>query len=199
MRLFKKFARKKAPRHKFDQRLVFRFRDLSGAAYYSWPDDTAVSIERLSVLEEYSFLLAIGLSKNHYNEYLDALEAADLDARTSKKPSGKVLAIIHDMRERQGKITTVDVYYNYLALFYFREDEKVTGFSQQIQDEKATAFKAAAQKSNSFFFQLPELKKLLGHTAFISGKWQELEAVSQALESNHQRKMKYFSGKESGR
>lgn len=196
---WKKPKEPKAPKHDHHQDLVFRFKDLDGINYFGWPDDSAVSIERLSKMGEFGMYMAKGLSMAHYHDYLDQLEKANLEyvADTKKAKPGLVNAIIYDMRQHAGRICTIDVYYNYLAIFYIRQDEKLDGFSQQIQDEKVKAFEKAANDRHSFFFRLPELKKLQGFMNFTSENWHELVSLSALLEKQHQEKMKLYSGQRS--
>jgi hypothetical protein len=190
------FNKNKTPKHAHDQRLTFRFKDLNGNAYFQLPDDMAISPERLSILEEYIMWMAAGMSNKQFNDYLTAIETADLEYKKNGKNPGLVPAIIHDMRMHKGRLVTVDIYYNYLALFYFRQDEHVGIFSQQIQNEKANAFKEASNKGSSFFFHLPELKKLYEYTNITSGNWHELVRLSAILDAEHSKKMGYYSTKE---
>lgn len=188
---------KRNKQHKHDNRMLYQF-TWKGVHYFKLPEDVFIGIDRLGVLEEYKMWIGQGMSNKMFEDYLTAIEQADFEYKTAeekKKQPGKVPAIIHDMRQHKGRIAVADVYYNYLAVFYFRQDEVVKGFSQVIQEEKANAFKEAASQQDSFFFRLPELGKLLGFTNFTSEKWQELVKLSNLLESRHQEKMQYYSGK----
>lgn len=193
------FKRNKQPRHKTDQRMVYQF-TWKGTNYFKLPEDVFIGIDRLGVLEEYQMWMAQGMSKQMFNDYLDAIERENLAYITDPKKAspGKVNAIIYDMRQHKGKLNVADVYYNYLAIFYFTDNESVNVFSQRIQEEKANAFKEAAQHQDSFFFRLPELGKLLSYTNFTSEKWPELVRLSSLLEENHREKMKFYSQPKSG-
>lgn len=190
----------KQPQHKKDQRMIYVF-TWKGQHYFKLPEDVFIGIERLGVLEEYKMWMAQGMSGKMFNEYLDALEKANFEyvADPKKANPGKANAIIYDMRKHKGMLTVADVYYNYLALFYFTEEEEVSQFIQRIQDEKCNAFKEAAKDSNSFFFRLPELGRLIKFMDFTSEKWEEFLKASSLLENQHNEKMKFYSQTKSGR
>lgn len=181
------------PQHKHDQKLVYRFTDLKGRHYFQHGDDTAMSIERMSKLQEYFIWITRGMSDVQYEELIDSALVAHEEYIGTKKNPGKTAAILHELKKRKSMVAPISVYYNYLATCYIRQDEHPDQFSEPIHNEKIIAFQTAVKKSDSFFFLLPELKELCRYTYFTHERWQEFIALSQRAEQNHRETIKYFS------
>lgn len=192
MKLFKR-DKTTQPKHHHDQRLTYRFTDLNGKHYFQHGDDTAMSIERMSKLQEYFIWITRGMSDVQYEELIDAALTAHEEHIATKKNPGKTSAILHELKKRKTQIAPISVYYNYLATCYIRQDERSDEWSDQIHEEKITAFQKAVKKSDSFFFRLPELKELCKYTYFTHEKWEEFTRLSRLAEENHKQTILYFS------
>lgn len=194
MRIFRRRSKQpSAPQHKHDQKLVYRFTDLNNHHYFQHGDDTAMCIERMSRLQEYFIWITRGMSDKQYEELIDAALAAHEEHIATKKNPGKTAAILHELKKKKTQVAPINVYYNYLATCYIRQDEKPDELSDQIHEEKIQAFQKAVKKSDSFFFHLPELKELCKYTYFTHEKWQEFTRLSRLVEENHNQTVQYFS------
>lgn len=106
------------------------------------------------------------------------------------KNAAKMGAIITEVRDREKRSVPVDVWYNYLACCYVREDESEKSFNEQIQSEKAATFKAAANDANSFFFLLPELRVLTKLSNILPTAWQSICRESMINQNRHKELIK---------
>lgn len=153
--------------------LVFAFSH-GGYDYYQYPEHLGMPLFRLSKLSEYNIWISRGLTKKNLLDLMDTADKLLFEGLSTGKNAAKLGAIITEIRDRENKAVPVEVWYNYLACSYIRDDEKEDKFNEQIQQEKASVFKAASNEANSFFFLLPELKALTTHSNILPIAWQSI-------------------------
>jgi hypothetical protein len=183
--IFKKikgwFNRKKIAK----ENLLFAFRH-KGVNYYQFPEYLSVPIERLSKIAEYAKWITRGLDKKNLLELVELADAALFEGIKESKNAAKIGYILQEIKERESKCVPSDVYFNYFAACYIREDEDPCAFSEQIQGEKAQLFKDASGDIDSFFFHLPELKDLQKHSTTSSDVWMNIAKESAIQQKRHQ-------------
>jgi hypothetical protein len=167
---FKRKARAK-------ENLIFAFRH-KGVDYYQFPEYLSIPIDRLSKIAEYAKWITRGLDKKNLLELIDIADKTLYEGLSNSKNAAKIGYIIQEIRERENKCVNADIYYNYFASYYIREDEDPLIFSEQIQQEKAALFKDASGDINSFFFHLPELRELQKQSSISTSVWESIAKES---------------------
>lgn len=167
---------KRKPRLK--EGLEFCFKDLDGYSYYKFPDETLLPLARIAVIQNFILEATRGMTKDELYKLLDMIDAHVHKGLHDPRNAAKVAGVVHEIRLREQMINNEDLYYNYLAACYIREDEKVEVYNLQCQKEKVQAFKKGATRIDSFFFHLPELKKLCELLNISTGSWTELMKLS---------------------
>lgn len=168
------------------------FVDSEGNQYYHYPDSVALPISRLSKLMEYMMWINKGISPEEHDKMLDVMDKAMVEGLRDGKNAAKIGFIIQEMRERRGKVIPPELLCNYIAVVNVREDEDPTVFNNVIHLQKVEAIKNEIEKGNGyFFFQSPELKRLLNSLntteeellLLLKNSKIKAEAVNQLLDS----------------
>lgn len=189
------FKKKVSPALKAN--LVFCFKDHKGKSYYKFPNDSVTPMERMGYIQDFITEATRGMTKVEMDRLLHIAETAIHNGLSSPRNTAVIGAVIHEMRLRENMINDVNLYYNYLAACYIREDENPYKFNQQAQQEKVKAFEYAQTQENSFFFQLPELKKLLELLNISTGKWSDVIELSTLMQKRKIKGETYLKSKSS--
>lgn len=155
--------------------LEFRYTDLSGLAYFGFPKDMGLPVERLGKLYYYTELLFKGLSPAE-DEMIDRRinEALETGLTNPKeKAAAKIGALLMEREKRRKLVFHSELIYNILAVQWIREDEEVGVFNNEIQMQKVDQFKKEVEQKGAFpFFQVEELKQLNSFLKMSSDEWQ---------------------------
>jgi len=154
--------------------LEYRYTDLNNVAYFGFPKDMAMSVERLGKLYYFSELLFKGLSAEE-DEKIDQMinEALEMGLSNPKeKSAAKIGSLLIERDKRRKLVFHSEIIYNLLAVQWVREDEDPGVFSNEIQMQKVDQFKKeVAEKSAYPFFQVPELKQLNSFFNVSKDEW----------------------------
>lgn len=167
-------------------KLEYAFTDQSGKKYYRFPEGVSLSIERYGHLTKYITLLSARLTPENMDKILDKMLEIIQAGIGKDKNAAKVAALVYELKDRDKWIVPAQLVYDILAVQYIREDENPSKFDNQIHKEKVSTFIDDISKSE-FFFQLPELKKLISSTLMSHEDWekycQESGLQNQKIES----------------
>jgi len=156
--------------------LVPRYTDMNGLAYFAFPKDMGLPVERLGKLYHYTELLFKGLSASE-DEAIDNAIESNLEAgiRNAKnKSAAKIGALLIERKKRRGIILHHELIYNILAVQWIREDEEPTVFNNEIQKQKVEQFQRESEAGNSHpFFQAPELIQLNSFLKMSIEEWEQ--------------------------
>lgn len=187
MKLPKLFKREEPP---IRENLKYAFTDPKGRKgkrhYYQFESFDRIPIERIAKIQTLNLEITKAITKDEMNNLLDLADGAIHKGLSNPKEAARVTAILNEMRLRNTQIASLEVYYGYLAACYIREDENPMRFNVQAQKEKAEAFKGAANDYNSFFFALPEYKRLCELLNILTIDWQMVIDVSQSQQTRNQ-------------
>jgi hypothetical protein len=136
--------------------LTYSFLDLDGNAYYKFPKDLALPMERMGKLHEYMMWLSAGITGQELDLMLDYADKLITEGLTKGKNGSKVGFILSDIKERKNKIIHPELFYNIIAVQTIRWDESVTSFNNDIQLEKVEAFKRLNNEDDTFFLNIRE-------------------------------------------
>lgn len=182
--------KKKTKTPKLHANLIFCFKDHEGKSYYKFPEQGGMSLERIGAINRYSIFISRGLTNTQLNEMLDLIEAHNFNiGKEPIKSAAKIAGLVHEIRLREKIILPVELLYNYLAAYYVREDEDPRFFNEQAQVEKVSAFRVAANKLDSFFFAMPELKKLCDMLSISTNNWPNLVESLMQNQDRHEKAM----------
>lgn len=164
--------------------LEFAFKDNDGRSYYRYSDEVNMPMTRLAKIQEYTMVISRGLTEQQLDDLLKRAEDLIFSGLKHPRNAASLAAIITEMRERKTKIVPVNVYYNFLAVQYVREDEDPIEVDEEIHREKVEAFAKSAEHGfpDGFFFQLPESKELFKLLNLSTGRWSEVLTESQIQE-----------------
>lgn len=173
--------------------LEYRYTDLNGKAYFGYPKDMAMSVERLGKLYFFSELLFKGLSAEE-DEKIDQRINENLElglANKENKSTAKIGSLLMEREKRRKMVFHTELIYNLLAVQWVREDEDPSIYSNEIQMQKVDQFKREVESRGAYpFFQVPELKQLNSFFDLSREEWMAYwreslisqEALKQALE-----------------
>lgn len=166
----------------FDE-LEYSFVDMLGRRYYSFPEATALPIERLAKLEEYKVLMSSGLHNGVIEELTNAMDNILSNIVNSgletevKKNSSKNLAnlgmLINEIKERQKIFIPIELFYAFLSCQLVREDESPYVFNESIHKDKIIALMELNEKNGGFFFGQKELSLLRNLLNMQEEEWNE--------------------------
>ncbi len=166
----------------FDE-LEYSFVDMLGRRYYSFPEATALPIERLAKLEEYKVLMSSGLHNGVIEELTNAMDNILSNIVNSgletevKKNSSKNLAnlgmLINEIKERQKIFIPIELFYAFLSCQLVREDESPYVFNESIHKDKIVALMELNEKNGGFFFGQKELSLLRNLLNMQEEEWNE--------------------------
>lgn len=166
----------------FDE-LEYSFVDMLGRRYYSFPEATALPIERLAKLEEYKVLMSSGLHNGVIEELTNAMDNILSNIVNSgletevKKNSSKNLAnlgmLINEIKERQKIFIPIELFYAFLSCQLVREDESPYVFNESIHKDKILALMELNEKNGGFFFGQKELSLLKNLLNMQEEEWNE--------------------------
>lgn len=166
----------------FDE-LEYSFVDMLGRRYYSFPEATALPIERLAKLEEYKVLMSSGLHNGVIEELTNAMDNILSNIVNSgletevKKNSSKNLAnlgmLINEIKERQKIFIPIELFYAFLSCQLVREDESPYVFNESIHKDKIVALMELNEKNGGFFFGQKELSLLKNLLNMQEEEWNE--------------------------
>ncbi len=166
----------------FDE-LEYSFVDMLGRRYYSFPEATALPIERLAKLEEYKVLMSSGLHNGVIEELTNAMDNILSNIVNSgletevKKNSSKNLAnlgmLINEIKERQKIFIPIELFYAFLSCQLVREDESPYVFNESIHKDKIVALMELNEKNGGFFFGQKELSLLTNLLNMQEEEWNE--------------------------
>lgn len=174
-------------------KLVFAFTDLEGNNYHRFENQDIISGDRLGKLKEYYTWLIRGLDNTELDELIHqvregivlAMKNID-DKKLISKYLANAIAYTAEIQMRSEKISSVELYYNLLAVQYIRHDEDPLIFSESIQQQKVIAFKAGAGKLDSFFFALPEYERLCKLLNITTTGWTAFQELSAMVQKRNQ-------------
>lgn len=166
----------------FDE-LEYSFVDMLGRRYYSFPEATALPIERLAKLEEYKVLMSSGLHNGVIEELTNAMDNILSNIVNSgletevKKNSSKNLAnlgmLINEIKERQKIFIPIELFYAFLSCQLVREDESPYVFNESIHKDKIVSLMELNEKNGGFFFGQKELSLLRNLLNMQEEEWNE--------------------------
>lgn len=140
------------------------FFDSQNKTYYRFGKKMSMSVDRLGNMLHYTQYLAKGLSPEE-DDKIDDIITRSLDEgirNPQKSASAKIGQAVMERKERKKKCFHAELLYNMLAIQFVREDESPTSFDNEIQMQKVVEFQKDVTKERAhFFFQQPELKRLI--------------------------------------
>lgn len=190
----------------FDE-LEYSFVDMLGRRYYSFPEATALPIERLAKLEEYKVLMSSGLHNGVIEELTNAMDNILSNIVNSgletevKKNSSKNLAnlgmLINEIKERQKIFIPIELFYAFLSCQLVREDESPYVFNESIHKDKIVALMELNEKNGGFFFGQKELSLLRNLLNMQEEEWNEYWQTSMEHHRYRRKALEiYLLGKE---
>lgn len=168
------FRKKKQQDPKPKEQLVFAFRT-GRHNYYQFAEGMALPLSRLSMIQEFSIRISRGLTDAQLELLTDRMDELLTEGLVKNRNAAKIGAIVNEIRNRKNTIVLPELYLNYLACYYVREDESVEIYNEQVQQEKVMALRDAANDENSFFFQLIEYLKLAELLSTSIRNWNDVE------------------------
>lgn len=169
--------------------LLFAFRH-KGYDYYQYPEQLGMPMFRMAKLSEYNIWISRGCTKNQLMELIEIADKCLFEGISNSKNAAKLGSVLNEIKERENKAVPMDIWYNYLACCYVREDETDKEFNEEIQQQKAEAFRLAADESDSFFFRLPELRVLTTRSNILPIAWQSICQESMLQQKRHRELLK---------
>lgn len=175
--------------------LTKSFVDSNGMQYYSFSKDMLFPVERHGKLLFYMNHIAKMLSSEEDEMVDDTIANAVMNGTDLTKIKIAVGAIMAEKRKRREMCIHTELFYNYLALHYIREDEAPEYFDNDIQMQKVVQFHEEVKKKGSsyHFFQVPEFKKLNDMLMLSQIEWDEQWQNSLQQERNLPQALKIFS------
>jgi hypothetical protein len=166
----------------FDE-LEYSFIDLQGKKYYSFPEATALPIERLAKMEEYKVYMSSGLHNQAITEITDYMQSilekivnSGIDNEVKKNSSkniGDLGMLIRELKERQKTFIPIEIYYAFLAIQLVREDENPYVFNNSVHNSKIAALMDLNEQNGGFFFGQRESKQLQSWLNMSETEWSE--------------------------
>ena len=166
----------------FDE-LEYSFIDLQGKKYYSFPEATALPIERLAKMEEYKVYMSSGLHNQAITEITDYMQSilekivnSGIDNEVKKNSSkniGDLGMLIRELKERQKTFIPIEIYYAFLAIQLVREDENPYMFNNSVHNSKIAALMDLNEQNGGFFFGQRESKQLQSWLNMSETEWSE--------------------------
>ena len=166
----------------FDE-LEYSFIDLQGKKYYSFPEATALPIERLAKMEEYKVYMSSGLHNQAITEITDYMQSilekivnSGIDNEVKKNSSkniGDLGMLIRELKERQKTFIPIEIYYAFLAIQLVREDENPYMFNNSVHNSKIAALMDLNEQNGGFFFGQKESKQLQSWLNMSEIEWSE--------------------------
>ena len=166
----------------FDE-LEYSFVDLQGKKYYSFPEATALPIERLAKMEEYKVYMSSGLHADMVTEITEYMESilgkivnSGLDNEVKKNSSkniGDLGMLIRELKERQKTFIPIEIYYAFLAIQLVREDENPHIYNNSVHNSKIAALMDLNEMNGGFFFGQKESKQLQSWLNMLEPEWNE--------------------------
>jgi hypothetical protein len=166
----------------FDE-LEYSFIDLQGKKYYSFPEATALPIERLAKMEEYKVYMSSGLHNQAITEITDYMQSilekivnSGIDNEVKKNSSkniGDLGMLIRELKERQKTFIPIEIYYAFLAIQLVREDENPYMFNNSVHNSKIAALMDLNEINGGFFFGQRESKQLQSWLNMSETEWSE--------------------------
>lgn len=142
--------------------LTFKFFDLDGNAYYEFPKDTALPIDRVAEMKKLVMWLSSGMEGKELDELLEAMDKALTEGiKQGKGGAAKVGYMIHEMRERKKMVIHDELFYRFIAIHFVRGDESPNEYSPKIQAEKVEAFKKLNKLDDAFFLNIQQYLSVL--------------------------------------
>lgn len=152
--------------------LEFRFLDMAGKAYYGFPPDMPVPIERFGKMRDFLMWMTVGVSPEEFDMIYDAMDKSWIDTLKTKKNHQRIGLLLQELKLRKNMTIHTELLYNFLAVQWIREDENPEIFDSEIQDQKVRQFKIETREQNTyFFFHQPELKRLKELLEFTQAEW----------------------------
>ena len=166
----------------FDE-LEYSFIDLQGKKYYSFPEATALPIERLAKMEEYKVYMSSGLHSENIKEITDYMQSilekivnSGIDNEVKKNSSkniGDLGMLIRELKERQKTFIPIEIYYAFLAIQLVREDENPHIYNNSVHNSKIAALIDLNEQNGGFFFGQKESKQLQSWLNMLEPEWNE--------------------------
>ena len=152
--------------------LIYAFTDSTGNKYYHFPEHISLPLDRFGKMMEFLTLISSRLTLENLGLLCDKALEIIQDGIGKEKNAAKVAALIYQLKERKDWLVPHQLVYDVLCLQYIREDELPDTFSNEIHMQKVDCFMNEICH-NSFFLQMPELKKLLNSTIMSESEWTE--------------------------
>lgn len=191
--MFLKIFKKKQPAQPIEppkpplkDNLVFAFKDLDGINYYRFNDPADMPMSRVGPMLTFDIELIKGITKENLNELLELCEKHLFDAAKDRTALPKAAAVIHEIKLRQNQISNTNLYFNWFAVNYIREDEDPKVYSIEAQKQKVAAFKKGSTQEGSFFFALPEYSTLLKRLNILTENWEGIMTLSDMARQRNQ-------------
>lgn len=175
--------------------LIFAFEDHTGMKYYKFPSPESIGLNRLFKIQDYMAWMVRGLTADNLKELTDRMDELITDGLKTGRNGAKLALLVQEIRERNEKSVPLELVYNYLAVFYVREDERPDVFNEQVQKEKVEAFKISAESGNldGFFFALHEYKNICALLNTTNGSWESIVRESQQVTERLEKLLKITS------
>lgn len=169
-RLFHRFFKKNKPS---PYKLQFLFNH-KGQAYYKFPKETNMPLERFANVLKLMEMLSCGLSGSEMNSILENMERAISAGLSNPKNAGIVSTYVNVIRERQDMVVHRDLLLNIAATFILRDDEKPEIINPDIHKEKLEAFEQMSKEAPHDFFLLAAIEPLMPLLTMSPQEFKEL-------------------------
>lgn len=159
---FKKFYNQEQQKKITYKDLTLCYTDSNGTNYYEFPENISISFLRLGKMNDYISLMAQGLNTGELNQIYDSMDKTLTEGLKTGKNASKIGAWIEELRKRQKLIIHHELWANYLAVQWVREDEDPETFSNDIQMQKVEQLLKESSNGNiGFFFAATPLKGVI--------------------------------------
>lgn len=174
--------------------LTFAFRDAQGRAYYHNTTQVGQSLEHYGKAMEFTMFMSAGMNATELTQLINLQEEVIEKVVEGKKGNLAILMwVCREMKNRSQLIIHTELLYNFIACYYYREDEPVTEWNETIHNEKVEAFKQIVKEGSAYdFFQLPELKNLTAISSMSREEWTEHWNASQKEMARLQSQIDYL-------
>lgn len=173
--------------------LEFAFLAPDGKRYYRFPSNTMMPFLRVSKQQDFLIYLSSALSESELESLLNEMDKALTEGLTAGKNAAKIGSLIQQIRERKNKCVQTELMVNIVAVSLIREDERPSVFDNEIHMQKVAMLLTEADKVDSFFFQLTELKNLLNLSNLTGGQFKELHREYQVQAKVLSESLKIYS------
>jgi hypothetical protein len=145
-----------------------------GYAYYRFPKEMNLPLERFAMSMGLMERISSGLSGSEMEGILQGMEKALSAGLSNPKNAAVVAGYIHVIRERQDTVIHRDLLLNLAACWVVRSDEDVAVVDPDIHNKKLELFEAMCKEASHDFFTRLDIDPLMPLLTMSADTFQNL-------------------------